>query len=313
MSTQTADNRIVVAGASGQIGRELVRELERGGRRVMRLVRREPRSEDEARWDPNSRLLDPRLLDGAAAVVNLAGSRLSRLPWTYNVKKDILRSRVNATLTITEALERSIDPPAALLNASATGVYGDRPDEELDEGSGIASEGFLPRVVERWEAAARTAPQGVRVVLLRTGMVVGGEGGFVAVLKRLGQFGLLAKLGDGRQHWPWISMRDEVRAIVHLLDSGLRGPVNLVGPEPASAERLLQALADELGKPMRLSAPGQIIDFTLREAGRELFLADQRILPRALLDDGFRFREGTAQQAVELALLELSKERRANG
>lgn len=308
MNTRAADSRrIVLAGASGQIGQGVRRELERAGHEVLQLVRREPREQHEARWDPNARQLDTRLLKGADAIVNLAGSRISRLPWTYRIKKDILRSRVNATLTITGALSKLPSPPGTLINASATGAYGDRPGEELDESSPVAREGFLPRVVERWEAAARTAPEATRVVLLRSGLVIGGQGGFITTLRRLGQLGLLSKLGEGNQHWPWVSLRDEVRAIIHLLDSELRGPVNVTGPQPATADEILDSLAGELGKPVRLSTPGQVIDFTLREAGRELFLADQKVTPRALLDDGFRFRDSDARNAVELALREAER------
>ena len=284
------------------IGTGLIEALEEGGHLVTQLVRREPRHERERRWDPASRQLDRRLIDGADAVVNLAGSRLSRLPWSYPVKRDILRSRVNATLTLTTAMREASRPPRVLLNASATGGYGDRPGEELTEASALTGEGFLPRVVERWEAAARTAPEGTRVVMLRTGIVLGAQG-FVRVLRGLAQVGLLSQLGDGTQHWPWISERDERRAILHLLAAdGIEGPVNLVGPAPATADELLAELAEALHRPVVLKTPGSLIDFTLREAGRELFLADQRVRPTVLETSGFTFRDTTAQAAVQRAL-----------
>lgn len=289
----------MVTGASGQIGKALVEEAEHEGHRVTRLVRREPRDSREQRWDPASRSLDHRVLDGADAVVNLAGARLSKLPWTYNVKKEILRSRVNATLTITQAIARAARPPRVLLNASAVGVYGDRPGETLTETSTASQEGFLPRVVDRWERAAATAPAGTRVVLLRTGLVIG-RGGFLSVLRALGQVGLLSKLGEGSQHWPWIGLKDEVRAILFLLERGdISGPVNLVGPTPATANEIIEHLAAELRRPVVLKAPGAVIDFTLREAGRELVLSDQLAQPKVLLDHGFVFRDETVAEAVD--------------
>lgn len=302
MSTHSGEPlHIVVSGASGLIGRALVPQLEADGHLVTRLVRREPRDESERTWDPAARQLDPRLIDGADAIVNLSGAKLSRLPWTYNVKKDLLRSRVNSTLTLTNAMRATKQTPRVLINASASGAYGDRPGERLTESSPTPTDGFLPRLVERWEAAARQAPEGTRVVLLRSGLVTG-PGGFLAVLRSLAQVGLLTRLGSGEQHWPWVSLVDEVRAIEHLLTSELSGPVNVAGPTPATANEVLDHLGAELNRPVKLKTPGSLIDFTLREAGRELFLADQEVVPQALLDDGFVFRDTTVERSIDRAL-----------
>ena len=293
---------VVVSGASGLIGQSLVRALEADGHLVTRLVRRAPRSERERRWDPNARQLDPRLIDGADAIVNLSGSRLGRLPWTYNVKKDILRSRVNATLTLTNAMAACSRPPRVLLNASAVGGYGDRPGETLTDETPLADEGFLAKVVDRWEAAARTAPEGTRVVLLRFGIVVG-EAGFLTVLKTLGQMGLLSQLGEGTQHWPWISIRDTVRAVqLALEDDSIEGPLLVVGPEPCTVDEFTGYLAAELKRPRVLKTPSSLIGFTLREAGRELFLSDQRCEPAKLREHGFQFRETSVEHAIDRAL-----------
>lgn len=293
---------IVVSGASGLIGQSLIRALEDDGHLVTRLVRRAPRSERERRWDPNARQLDARIIDGADAVVNLSGSRLSRLPWTYNVKKDILRSRVNATLTMAAAIAACGQPPRTLINASAMGGYGDRPGETLTEASPLAADGFLPKVVERWEAAARTAPAGTRVVLARFGLVVG-EAGFLQILKTLGQMGLLSQLGDGTQHWPWIGIRDTVRALqLALADERVSGPLVLTGPTPCTADEFTGYLAGELKRPRVLRTPGGLIGFTLRDAGRELFLSDQFGDPALLRELGFQFREPTAARAIDRAL-----------
>ncbi|GGA58625.1 epimerase [Pseudoclavibacter endophyticus] len=301
-TNQSSAKHIVVAGASGLIGRSLIASLESSGHLVTQLVRREPAGERERRWDPNGRRLDARIIDGADAVVNLAGSRLGRLPWTYPVKKDILRSRVNATLTITKAIAACEVPPRTLINASAMGVYGDRPDEVLNEESAVATDGFLPKVVERWEAAARTAPEGTRVVLVRFGLVVG-ESGFLPLLKALGQLGLLTQLGDGTQHWPWVGIRDTVRAVeLALKRDDVSGPLIVAGPTPCTSDEFMTHLASRLGRPRVLKTPKSLIGFTLREAGRELFLFDQRAEPKRLLQLDMPFREATAQQAIDRAL-----------
>lgn len=303
MGTTTAPPlHVVVSGASGLIGQTLIRDLEESGHLVTRLVRRSPSNDRERRWDPSSRQLDHRLIDGADAIVNLSGSRLSRLPWTYHVKKDILRSRINAALTITHAMAACSAPPPVLLSASAVGGYGDRPGEALTEATPLATDGFLPRVVERWEAAARTAPAGTRVVLLRFGLVVG-PAGFLSVLRALGQLGLLTQLGDGTQHWPWVGVRDTVRAIrVALERDDVSGPLVIAGPQPITADEFMSHLAAELKRPKVLKTPSSVIGFTLREAGREMFLSDQRADPARLRELGFTFRDATAEIAIDRAL-----------
>ncbi|MFT4123865.1 MAG: TIGR01777 family oxidoreductase [Microbacteriaceae bacterium] len=287
---------VLVAGASGLIGTELVARLRSAGHGVRTLTRGAPEAPGAHRWDPATGRLDPEVLSGVDAVVNLAGASLARLPWTPHHRERILRSRLDATATLTWALARTSLPPRTLLNASAVGYYGDRPGEELDESSPAGS-GFLAEVVERWEEAARQAPDGTRVVLLRTGLVVG-RGGALRPLELLTRAGLGARIGAGRQHWPWISLADEARAIVHLLGSPLAGPVGLEGPTPATAAEVTAALARTLRRPHALAVPAAVIRTALGEAGRELLLADQRAVPRRLLDDGFVFTHRTVAEAI---------------
>lgn len=298
-ASRSSLRHVVVAGASGMIGRDLIRDLELDGVLVTQLVRRAPRHERERQWDPAQRELDHRLLDGADAVVNLAGSALNRVPWSYPVKKDILRSRVNATLTIAQAMGRAKQPPAQLVNASSAGVYGNRPGEALDESSAPAEDGFLPRLVERWEAAARQAPEGTKVALLRYGMVLG-RGGAFTMLRMLTKLGVVQKLGEGEQRWPWVSLEDAVRATRFALDERMDGVINVTGPEPATADELLSSLATELKRPVVMQTPRGVIEFTLLDAGRELLLSDQHVVPSRLLQAGFIFRTSRAAEAVDL-------------
>jgi len=288
--------RVLVAGASGMIGTALVSALTAEGHDVLRLVRREPAAPDERAWAPSARSIDLRLLDGADAVVNLSGASLNRLPWTAAHKRRILDSRLAATGTLADGMRQSADPPDVFVSGSAVGYYGDRPGQTLTEDSAKGT-GFLSDVVESWETAARLAPDTTRVVTVRTGVVVG-HGGAMTPLLPLARLGLVGPIAGGRQHWPWVSLRDEAAAIVHLLTSGLSGPVNLVGPEPATAAEVLRALAAAVHRPYGLPLPRPVVSLGLGEAGRELLLADQRVLPQRLLDDGFVFRDATVRDAM---------------
>ena len=281
------------------IGRALVAELRERGDRVVRLVRGSAAGADELHWDPATGHLDAKALAGADAVVNLSGASLAKLPWTSAYRRLILSSRVTATTAIVGALHERVrlgDPVGVLVSASAVGVYGSRPGETLTEDSG-AGGGFLAEVVRTWEATAATAPAETRVVFARTGLVVGPEGA-TAPLRTLARFGLAGPLGGGRQHWPWVALDDEVAALVHLIDSRIAGPVNIVGPEPATAGELIRAVAEHAHRPYWLPAPSFAVSAGLGTAGRELLLSDQRIEPARLTADGFAFLFRTADEAV---------------
>ncbi|MGO4533989.1 TIGR01777 family oxidoreductase [Leifsonia sp. 2MCAF36] len=289
--------RVLLAGASGMIGSELRAQLAAAGHTTRRLVRREPTGPDEFRWDPAERSVAAELFDWADGVINLSGSSLQRLPWTRSTKRRILSSRLQATGTLAEGMRRAADPPAVFVSGSAVGYYGDRPGQRLTEAA-TKGTGFLTDVVDAWEAAARLAPSATRVALARTGVVVG-RGGALAPLLPLARAGLAGPLGGGRQHWPWISLHDEAAALIHLLDSTLDGPVNLAAPHPATAGELVKALAQAVRRPYFFPVPRFAIELALQDAGRELLLADQLVVPEKLLGDGFVFRDATVQDAMD--------------
>ena len=288
--------RVLVAGASGFIGRELSGQLVARGHSVVRLVRRDAAAADEVTWDPSRHLLHPSALDAVDAVICLSGASTGRLPWTPSYQREILRSRVDAVLTLTNTMAIAESLPATFLCASAVGFYGDRPGELLTETSSKGDD-FLSDVVGAWELATATAPDGVRVVNTRTGLVVG-RGGAFTPLELLTKVGAGARFGSGEQIWPWISLHDEAAAIVHLLTSKLSGPVNLAGPTAANADGVTRELARALGRPYLLRVPEFAIGM-LGDAGRQLLLADQHEVPERLLADGFAFRHETAAEAID--------------
>jgi uncharacterized protein (TIGR01777 family) len=289
--------RVLIAGASGMIGSELRRQLEEAGHTVLTLVRRAPATPNEFTWAPDAKILDFRVMDTVDAVVNLSGASLTRVPWTPGWKRQIRSSRINATRALVEAMTMATRPPAVFLSASAVGFYGDRPGEELTEDA-PRGDGFLADVVADWEAAAQLAPDVTRTVLLRTGVVLGPHGA-LAPLRLQARLAVGGPLGSGTQHWPWIGLHDEAAAIVHLLTSTLSGPVNLVGPEPATMEQLGSRLAKDLHRPFVFRAPEPLIKLGLQDAARELLLADQKVVPAKLLADGFVFRYGTSDAGID--------------
>ncbi|TFD05311.1 TIGR01777 family protein [Cryobacterium sinapicolor] len=288
--------RVLVSGSSGLIGTELCTQLRAAGHTVTRLVRRDPRGADEFRWDPAALSMDASALDGVDAVINLSGASIARLPWTKAYRREIRDSRVQATRTLTDAMGRQATPPSVLLNASAVGIYGDRPNEVLTEKSPAAND-FLAKVTSAWEAEAARAPAATRVLTLRTGLVIA-RGGALKPLLPIVKLGLGGPLGHGTQHWPWISLHDEAAAFVHLLTSTLSGPINLVGPTPATANDVIRAVSAGLHRPFLVPVPEFVLTLALQEAARALLLADQQIVPERLQQDGFVFKHQTAAEAV---------------
>jgi uncharacterized protein len=288
--------RILISGASGFIGTELVRQLEADGHTVQRLVRSTPRSSNEVEWSPSTGRLDPNVVESVDAVINLSGASTGRVPWTKSYRKQILDSRVNATRTLVTAISTAPHRPSVFLSGSAVGYYGDRPGELLTESS-TKGVGYFPDVVSAWEAAA-AVPEGTRVVTFRTGVVVGRGGAFTPLLP-LTRAGLGSRFGPGTQNWPWISLHDEAAAIRHLLTSSLSGPVNLVAPTPATANQITSYLAKRLHRPYLFRIPAPIIRGLLGDAGHDLLLTSENVVPERLLADGFAFTHSTPEQAID--------------
>lgn len=290
---------IAVTGSTGLIGAALVPALRDAGHVVRRLVRRAPSADDEVRWDPEAGTVDTDGLQGIDAAVHLAGEGIAERRWTDEQKRRILESRTKGTALLASTMA-ALDPqPAVLLSGSAVGWYGDGDERELDE-SEPRAEGFLADVVAQWEAATKPAEDaGIRVVHLRTGVVLSDRGGAMGKVLPLFKLGLGGPIGDGHEWWPWISLDDEVGAIVHLLTADVRGPVNLVAPEPVRASEYAKALAQSLHRPAVLRVPRfgprLLLGGELAEA---LLFQSQKVVPTRLVESGYTFRHPTLEGAL---------------
>jgi uncharacterized protein (TIGR01777 family) len=293
---------IAITGASGFLGSALTVSLERSGVRVVRMVRHEPRGADEVRWDPGSQTVDHRGLEGVEAVVHLAGSNLVGR-WTRRRKAEIRDSRVLGTRTLARGLARLDRPPHVLVSGSATGYYGDRGDEWLDEASAPGRD-FLAAVVQDWEAATAPAEDaGIRVVLQRHGPVIGAGGGLIAPMLLPFRLGIGGPMGSGRQWVSWISLHDAVQAMRFAIASpDLRGALNAVAPEPVPNAQLARALARSLGRPALISAPAFALRLLYGEMADAMILTSQRVAPNRLREAGFVFRYPRVEDALGAAL-----------
>lgn len=289
--------KVAVTGASGLIGSALVPALEAAGHEVVRLVRRPVRGAGEVTWDPAAGTVDLAGLAGTDAVVHLAGAGVGDKRWTDAYKQTILRSRVEGTRTIVKAMT-ALDPmPSVLLSGSAVGYYGDRGEEVLLESS-ARGEGFLSDVVVAWEAeTAPAAAAGIRTVLLRTGLVMAPGGGAFGRLLPIIKAGVGGPIGDGRMWWPWITLVDEVRAIEHLLEADVHGPVNLGSPNPARNVDVTKTVAKALGRPALVPVPGFALKIVLGEFADDV-TSSQRMVPQVLTESGFDFVHGELDHAA---------------
>jgi len=294
--------KIAVTGASGLIGKALVPALVADRHEVVRLVRRPGTGPGERTWDPASRHLDPQTLADVDAVVHLAGAGVADHRWTDAWKAQVVASRLDGTTAVAHAVARP-GGPRVLLSASAIGYYGDTGDRPTDE-TGASGEGFLADVCRQWEAATAPAEDaGVRVVHLRTGIVLDRTGGALATQLPLFRARLGAPLGTGYQWTSWISMRDEVDAIRHCLRAQVSGPVNLVGPAPVRNREFTKTLGRVLGRlTLPVPVPAAVLRTALGQFADEGVLIGQRLTPAVLAASGFSFTHPDLESALRSAL-----------
>ena len=305
-----ADKRVLISGATGFIGSALARDLAASGYDVVVLTRnpaagrgRFPGRVVAAGWDGRTAEGWGHLADGALAVVNLAGDNLAEGRWTRAKKERILRSRTDAGAAVAAAVRAAGTKPKVLIQASAIGAYGRRGDEELDEKSS-AGTGFLADVVRRWEDSTKEVETGgVRRAVVRSGLVLGREGGVWPRLVMPFRFFAGGPLGNGRQWFSWITLEDEVRALRFLIErDGLEGTFNLTAPGPLRQGDFCRIVGRELKRPCRLPVPALLLRALFGEKADETLLAGQRVIPRRLLEAGFDFLHPDAATAVAAIL-----------
>ena len=296
--------RVLISGSTGFIGEALVHRLAELGHQPVRLVRSTPPdATPSVSWDPAARSIDAGALDGIDAVVHLAGESIASSRWTDAQKARILDSRIDGTTTLADAITAAADPPGVFLSGSAIGLYGDRGDERIDETSSAADD-FAAAVSQAWEAAARPADTDrTRVAYLRTGIVLDPSGGALAEQLPFFRLGLGGRIGSGRQWFSWITLRDEVEAIIHLLTHDVSGAVNLTAPNPVTNATFTRALGAALRRPTLLPTPKPALWAKLgRELSRTLLERGARVHPSVLTESGYTFLDPELEPALEAML-----------
>jgi uncharacterized protein (TIGR01777 family) len=290
--------RILVSGASGPIGAALLPSLKATGATVTRLVRNSATNPDEIAWDPARPLL-PDSVSGFDAVIHLAGESIVGR-WTEARKRRIRESRSQGTGHLAQAVTKAPQPPRVFISASAVGFYGNRGEEILREDS-PPGEGFAAEICRQWEDATQPAAQaGIRTAQMRIGVVMSADGGALPEMLTPFRLCLGGRLGNGRQWWTWVSVRDVVGAIQHVLDhESLSGPVNTVAPNPVTNAEFTRILASVLNRPAIFPMPAFAVRLIFGEMGEELFLGSQRVEPAKLADTGYQFQHPDLKNALQ--------------
>lgn len=290
--------KILVSGSHGLVGEALINSLDGDEHEVFRLVRSFARA-GEIEWHPNQDQIDATKLKGFDAVINLAGENIAAGRWSDDQKRKIRDSRVNGTHLLSEAIAKLSKRPDVFICASATGIYGDRGGEILDEQSDSGG-GFLAGVCREWEMATAPAVQaGVRTVNLRFGPILAREGGMLAKLLTPFKMGMGGKVGSGKQYISWVAIEDAVGAIkLALNDESFRGPLNIVSPNPVTNEVFTKTLGHVLSRPTALAMPAFAVRLAFGEMADEMLLVSQRVMPKRLLEAGYNFQQPELEGAL---------------
>lgn len=298
--------KIIITGGTGFIGQSLCASLASANYEILVLSRNIPSAKSilggnvfPVFWDGKN--IDSWIdhVDGASAIINLAGENIGAGRWTRKKKQRILNSRIHAGRAIVEAIRQVSSKPKVLLQASGIGIYGDRHDELLDESSAPGS-GFMPELAHQWEQSVQeVAALGVRLVYLRTGVVLSKNADFIKRVLLPFRFFLGGHLGSGKQWLSWIHLDDEVAAITFLLErNDLAGAFNLAAPNPATYQEFFKTLGNVMKRPSWFHVPGFLLKILLGEMAEGLILSGQRAIPQQLLNAGFRFKHPALEHAL---------------
>ena len=289
--------RILVSGASGLIGSAFAEYMRDKGHTVVALVRRDAKNTNEISWAPGREPLQAGVVDTFDAIVNLAGATTGKLPWSKNYMRELVDSRIDSTRTLVEAMRSANQRPKVFISGSASGFYGDTGTNNAKE-TDPKGPGFLSDLAAKWEQVANTAPSDVRVVTIRTTMVMSRKKGALGRMLPLLRMGVGGRLGSGKQWWAFISLLDEVRAIEHLIETPTaRGAFNLTAPEPATCDELVRSLGKALRRPTLLPVPAFALRLVFGLGADELLLCNQKLDAGKLLASGFKFTHPTLDSA----------------
>jgi uncharacterized protein (TIGR01777 family) len=287
--------KVLISGARGLIATELIGQLKALGHTPISLVRSRPAGEYEIFIDAKTGDFDAASMEEIDAVVNLAGATTGRIPWTKKYMREIVDSRIETTKVLVAAINQAKNKPRVLVSGSASGIYGDRGDELLTENSG-RGDGFLADLAHSWEEEANRAQ--TRVVNLRTTMVFSKRLGALGKLLPLIKLGIGGPLGSGKQWWAWITVEDQARAIIHLIESNESGAFNITAPEPATCEQIIRGLGKALHRPTILKVPAWAMRLLVGVAADELLLCSQKMSAEKLLGTGFKFNQPTLEEGI---------------
>ena len=287
--------KVLISGAKGLIATELIAQLKALGHTPISLVRSRPAGENEIFIDAKTGDFDAASMEEIDAVVNLAGATTGRIPWTKKYMREIVDSRIETTKVLVDAINQAKIKPKVLVSGSASGIYGDRGDELLTENSG-RGDGFLADLAHSWEEEANRAQ--TRVVNLRTTMVFSKRLGALGKLLPLIKLGIGGPLGSGKQWWAWITVEDQARAIIHLIESNESGAFNITAPEPATCEQIIRGLGKALHRPTILKVPAWAMRLLVGVAADELLLCSQKMSAEKLLGTGFKFNQPTLEEGI---------------
>ncbi len=292
--------KVAITGSHGFIGSALIAKLKAEGHEVVRIVR-SPTSEQHILWNPQTQTIDLAAFNTAQvdAVVHLAGEGIAEKKWSQQQKQQILESRTQGTALLVDALSRLDRKPSIFISSSAIGYYGSRGDTQLNEQS-APGDNFLSHVCVQWEAQAHKAQMaGIPTAIIRTGIVLDKSGGTLSKMLLPFKLGMGGRIGKGTQYMSWISLEDHIRAIVFILDKQLTGTFNLTAPNPVTNTDFTHALGKQVSRPTLLPTP--LFPLKLRygsELVQELLLGSQRVMPHALVDQGFSFKHETLPEAL---------------
>lgn len=294
--------KLAITGSSGMVGSTLCPRFEAAGHQVIRIRNRHVKNPN-GEWSPANQWIREGILDGVDVVLHLAGASIGDRRWSDSYKEEMRTSRIDGTRLLIETIRKMTDRPSAFITSSAVGFYGDRADEKLNELSASGS-GFLADLVNDWEAEAHAAGElGLRVAMVRSGVVLRS---MLPVLITPFKFGLGGKLGNGKQYFPWIGLEDLVRIYETTVTGDLTGPINAVGPQEATNAEFTKALGRTIRRPTLLPLPNFMLELIMGgEKAQETGLASQRVAPQRLIDSGWQFTHPSIEQALpeELAAL----------